>query len=42
MENFTKVNAMMMLTQFDAIICAKHNTQSTKQMENYENPEEND
>ena len=27
---------MMMLTQFDAIICAKHNTQSTKQMENYD------
>ena len=31
-----KANAMMMLTQFDAIICAKHNTQSTKQMENYD------
>ena len=36
MENFTKVNAMMMLTQFDAIICAKHNIQSIKQMENYD------
>ena len=35
MENFTKVNAMMMLTQFDAIIFAKHNTQSIEQMENY-------
>ena len=36
MENFTKVNAMMMLTQFDAIICAKHNIQPIKQMENYD------
>ena len=31
-----KANAMMMLTQFDAIICAKHNIQPIKQMENYD------
>ena len=31
-----KANAMMMLTQFDAIICAKHNIQAIKQMENYD------
>ena len=38
MENFTlrDQKSMMMLTQFEEIIRAKHNTQLARQIENYD------